>query len=647
MNGWTGQRLKVYLTEGKIVKEPLPEELRLNYLGGRGLNSKTLFDELKQGIDPLSPDNIFMVGVGPLNGTAAPASARWTVTAKSTITGGLGDGNGGGDFSTELKFAGYDQIIFYGRSPKPVYLWINNDQVELRDASNLWGKTNRETNKLLWEELGDREVRVLSIGPAGENLVRLAKVFSNMTRAGGKGGIGAVMGSKNLKAVAVRGTGSVKIARPKEFFQTVKHRYERLMALPNQQEFRETGTLAIIRAKSVGHILPTRNSQSGYFEGWEKLTSEAFHSNPAIKSKHRGCSACPISCSHYYQVTEEPYACHSEACEYGTTYPFGSKCGIDNLPAILLMASMCDQLGMDTHSTGNTICFAMHCWQEGLLTAKDTDNIDLSWGNYDAVLQLLPMIAYRQGFGNLLAEGSFRASQQIKGSEICLKTVKGMEVSSLYLGPAMNVSSAIGYATATRGADHLRGQGPHVIGLLRLKEILGSQEAVDRLTREPQSIEGKGVILALNQDMNAFVNTLEICTFGISGGLGVGRGTTGLYGGSPELQLHVDELAQLFSTATGVEMSSDDLMKVGERIYNVEKAINIREGMGRKDDILPKSYLVEKKTPWGIDGISEDKFQTMLDEYYQFRGWDQEGIPTKQKLDELGLSYIAEQIGAA
>ncbi|MFC2072873.1 aldehyde ferredoxin oxidoreductase family protein [Chloroflexota bacterium] len=640
MYGWTGQRLKVYLTEGKIVKEPLSEELRLNYLGGRGINSKTLFDELKPGIDPLSPDNIIMVGVGPFNGTAVPASARWTVTAKSTVAvpGGLGDGCGGGHFAAELKFAGYDQVIFYGRSPKPVYLWINNDQVELRDASSLWGETTRETNKMLWEKLGDREVSVLCIGPAGENLVRLAKVFTNMTRAGGKGGMGAVMGSKNLKAVAVRGTGSVKIAKPKEFFQTVKHRYERLMALPVQQEFRETGTLRAIRGHAYTHGLTTRNAQSGYFEGWEKITSEAFHSHPAIKRKHKGCSACPISCSHYYQVTEGPYACYSESNEFGTTYPFGSKCGIDNLPAILLMASTCDQLGLDTHSTGGTVSFAMHCWQEGLLTAKDTDNLDLSWGNADAVLQLLPRIAYRQGFGDLLAEGSFRASKQIKGSEICLKTVKGQEVSHLYPGPGINAVWLLAYATSTRGADHMRGMGNRAIGLPRLRKVLGNPEAVERLTREPHSVIGKGVLLALDQDLAAYVNSLDECVWGITGGQG---------GEARDIESHVDAIAQLFSEATGVEMSSDDLMKVGERIFNVEKAFNIREGMGRKDDTLPKSFLVEAETPWGTTGISEAKFQTMLDEFYQFRGWDQEGIPTKQKLEELGLGYIAEQIGAA
>jgi len=631
MYGWAGHRLKVYLTEGKIVKEPLPEELRRNYLGGRGLNSRTLFDELKPGINPLGPDNVLMVAVGPLNGTAAPASSRWTVTAKSPLTDGLGDGNGGGDFATQLKFAGYDQIIFYGRSPEPVYLWIDNDHVELREASHLWGKTVRATNNLLMEELGDREVRVLCIGPAGENLVRLAKVFSNVTRTGGKGGLGAVMGSKNLKAVAVRGTGAVKIARPAEFLQEVKQAYKKLLASPFLRMFREQGTLFLVRSASEWRALSTRNAQSGYFEGWEKLTSEAFESQYAVK--HRGCFACPVSCSHYYRVKEGPYATHGESNEYGTTYPFASKCGVDNLAAVLLMNTICDQLGLDTHSCGNTISFAMDCWEKGLLTAKDTDGLELNWGNADAIIQLLPKIAYRQGLGRLLGEGSFRASKQIHGSETCLRTVKGLEVSALYLGPVTNVAQALAYATSTRGADHLRGGVMlYAIGLPRLAEILGSETAVKRMVEEPRSIEGKGVLVALDQDFSAFFNSLEVCTWVV---------------GQMHQGLNPDDLARLLTTCTGDEMTGEDLMRIGERIYNVERAFNIREGMGRKDDTLPASFFVEKVTPWGPTGISEANFQEMLDEYYAFRGWDEKGIPTKEKLEELGLDDMVGQLREA
>ncbi len=631
MYGWAGQRLKVYLTEGRVVKEPLSEDLRLNFLGGRGLNSKLLFDELGRNVDPLGPDNITMLAVGPLNGTAAPASSRWTVSAKSAATGGLGDGNGGGDAATELKFAGYDQITFYGRASKPVYLWINGDQVELRDASHLWGLTTREIHQQLVKELGDREIREFCIGPAGENLVRFAKIFANVTRSGGKGGMGAVWGSKNLKAVAIRGTGSVRIAQPREFLQSARQCYEKLRdSLACQVRGRE-GTLQQMRLRSALYSLPTRNQQEGYFEGWEKLSIEAFEAQFAVK--HKGCSACPISCSHYYRVSDGPYATHGESNEYGTTYPFGPKCGIDNLAAVLLMTTLCDQLGMDTHSCGGTISFAMECWQRGLLTARDTGNIDLSWGNADAVIKLLPMIAHRQGFGDLLAEGSEIASRQIKGSEVCLRTVKGLELSALYPGSGANTIEALAYATATRGPDHLRGGiCRYATGLPRLRSALGSEEAVARLN-VPRSYEGRGIFLSLDQDFCAFFNSLNVCDFVI--GAGQGRGC-----------LNPDELAGLVSTATGVEMTGDDLMRAGERISNVERAFNCREGMRRKDDTLPRSFFVEADSPWGPTGVNEAKFQTMLDEYYAFRGWDQDGIPTKSKLEEIGLGKIAGEIGA-
>ncbi|MFC1945276.1 aldehyde ferredoxin oxidoreductase family protein [Chloroflexota bacterium] len=597
--------------------------------GGRGLNSKTLYDELKPGIDPLGPENILTVAVGPLNGTAVPSTSRWTVSAKSTVSDGLGDGNGGGDFATELKFAGYDQIIFHGKSPKPVYLWISNNQVELRDASHLWGMTTKETNYHLWEETGDRETRVLCIGPAGENMVRVAKVFSNITRTGGKGGMGAVMGSKNVKAVAVRGTGTVKIADPPGLLRALHHSYEKLMTSQYLKLFREQGTMGLIRKNSNLGGLPTLNQQKGHFEGWENLTSEAFEAQYAVK--HKGCAACPISCAHYYRVKDGPYETHGESNEYGTTYPFGPKCGIDNLAAVLKITSICDMLGLDTHSTGNTMSFAMECWQRGLITAEDTDGFDLSWGNANAVIDLLPRIAYRQGFGDVLADGSQIASTRIKGSEVCLRTTKGQEVSALYLGPKMNLVWAIGFATATRGADHLRGGVLlYSYGLPRLREAVGGGEAMGRLIEEPRSTKGKGVFLALDQDFSSLMDSLEICCF-ITGGFRKG--------------LSPDDLADLFSVTTGVKMSGDDLMKIGERICNVEKAFNIiHAGNRRKDDTLPRIFFEERDESDGPHGMSEVVFQGMLDEFYEFRGWDKEGIPTRERLEELGLNDIAEDL---
>jgi len=625
MFGWSGKRLKVYLTEGRIIKEPLPEELRLDYLGGRGFNSKTLFDEVRPGIDPLGSENVLIVGTGPLVGTLAPCAARWTVTAKAPLTGIFGDGNGGGDFAAELKFAGYDQIIFYGRSPQPVYLWINDDQVELRDASNLWGRTTWETHSRLVEELRDNEIRELCIGPAGENLVRFAKVIANTTRAGGKCGMGAVMGSKNLKAVAVRGTNSVRIAKPEEFYRASMNAYHKITASPFQQKtYMTEGTLFLVHSSSMRRGIPTRNSQAGYFEGWEKLTSGAFESQYAVK--HSACFACPIACSHYYQVKEAPYNTHGCSNQYGTLYPFTFKCGSDNLAASLLLTTMCDQLGIDTHTCGATISFAMEAWERGLLTASETDGLELNWGNIDTVIELAHKIAYRQGFGDLLAEGPTRASEQIKGSEVCLVETKGMCPSSYYPGEGVSKLSALAYATAPIGGSIHRGGIHGWQGHPRVRKVLG--EPAVKLLHDPRVYEGQAVVLALENDFVAAYNSIEICQMPCHN------------------TLYEDDLAWLVSTATGIELDGDSLMKVGERVFNVERAFNVREGIRRKDDTLPERFFFEEATPRGIKGLDRDKFQMMLDEYYRFRGWDGQGTPTKKKLDELNLSYIAEQIGA-
>jgi aldehyde:ferredoxin oxidoreductase len=627
MYGWAGQRLKVYLTEGKIIKEETPEWLRREYIGGRGINSRTLFDEVRPGTDPLGPDNVLAVGVGPFAGTLAPGGSRWTVTAKAPLTGIFGDGNGGGHFAGELKFAGYDQIIFYGRSPRPVYLWISDDRVELRDASHLWGKTTWDTYDMLIEELGDRGICDLNIGPAGENQVRFAKVFTGKARTGGKCGMGAVMGSKNLKALAVRGTGSVKIARPEEFYRAATEARQKLLAAPYLKVLKEQGTLFITRAVSLVKSLTTRNSQSGYFEEWEKLSWEAFNDQYALRQS--GCLGCPISDQHVYCVPEGPYATYGYAPEYGTTYPFTSKLGCDNLAASLKLCTICDQLGIDTHSCGGTISFAMEAWERGLLSAKDTDGLDLSWGNADAVIQLVKKIASREGFGNILAEGSKRASREIPGSEVCLVETKGLECSSYYPGVHENKGAALAFATAPIGGSLHRGTNRgRVPGQLspRVKKILG--EEATKGAANHQSYEGKGVAVAIDNDFYAAYNSLESCLH--------------LCGHSKGLDEH--DLARLFSTLTGLEMDGDGLMKVGERIFNVEKAFNLREGMRRKDDTLPERFFVEHVGPSGTTGINREKFEAMLDEYYLIKGWDREGFPTEAKLRELNLTDIADQL---
>lgn len=618
MYGWAGKRLKVYLDEGKIVEETLPREFAVNYLGGQGFNTRTLFDEVAPGIDPLGPENVLIVSTGPLAGTAAPAMSRWTVTAKAPLTGIYGDGNGGGDFAAELKFAGYDQIIFYGKSPRPVYLWINDGQAQLRDASHLWGKFTRETHYSLVKELGDPQIREICIGPAGENLVRYAKIMANLTRAGGKCGMGAVMGSKKLKAVVVRGRGAVSIARPEEFSRRVHQVYKKLMQSPQMLLINKTGTLYLSRLFSMKRAAPVRNAQSGYFEDWEKLTSEAFEKQYAVK--HTACFSCPVACSHYYRVQDGKYKTHGCSNQWGTLYPFTFKCGSSNLAASLLLTTLCDQFGLDTHTCGATIAFAMEAWQRGLISAADTDGLILEWGNDDAVIELVKKIGRREGFGALLAEGSRLASSLIPGSNICRTDVKGLECSSFYPGEKEGKIVALGFATAPIGGSIHRGAFMHLYNHPRVREALG-EKAGERL-RDPDVYEGQGVLLAVENDWVAALNAVEACLF-------IGADA-----------LNEDDLAMLVTAATGVELDGPGLLRVGERIFNLERAFNVREGIRRCDDTLPEKFFGEKVTEYGITGIDREKFQKMLDEYYQFRGWDEDGVPTAKKLAELGLDDV-------
>ncbi|MFC1871590.1 aldehyde ferredoxin oxidoreductase family protein [Chloroflexota bacterium] len=633
MYGWAGQRLKVYLTEGKIVREEIPERLLREYLGGRGLNAKTLFDEVKPGIDPLSPANVFIVGVGPLGGTLAPGTSRWTVTTKSPLTGIFGDGNGGGYFAAELKFAGYDQVIFYGRAPKPVYLWINDNQVELRDASHLWGRNTWETHHLLTEELGEPGLREICIGPAGENKVRLAQVISNLSRSAGKGGLGAVMGSKNLKAVAVRGTGSVRISKPDEFLQAAEYAMAKLKAKPPLfAVYQNAGTLCLTPVRNLTGTLGTRNHQAAWFYKADKLGPTAFREQYGIRD--RSCFSCPIHCSHYYEVKEGPYITHGEGCEFGTVGAFGPMCGNDDLASTLLATTMCDQLGMDTMSCAPVIAFAMEAWQRKLISSKDTDGLDLGWGNSDSIIQLILKIAYREGFGDILAEGTRLASQHIEGSSSFTMHIKGMECEVTDPRPVPGYGLA--YATSTRGYDHARGWlreiiGPGPMPVGESEQLFGSM--MDREKARDagnfRSYAGKGVILALCQNFKAAVDSLEMCWHM------TGRDS-----------LYLEDMVKLLSTATGMGMDGTELSKVGERVYNVEKAFNIREGLRREDDTLPSRYFLEE-TPDGPNKgqrIDYAKFQVMLDEYYEFRGWDREGIPTEDKLKELNLTDVAEEL---
>jgi aldehyde:ferredoxin oxidoreductase len=627
MYSWTGKRLKVNLTEGKVVKEDIPVEELHSYLGGIGLNAHVLFNEVKPGIDALGPENVFIIGTSPYNGTCLPCSGRWSITTKSPLTGGYGDGSIGGDFAPELKFAGYDQIVIYGKSHKPVYLFINNDKIEIRDASHLWGKDTWETHYAFIDEIGDPEIKSAVIGPAGENLVRIAIVVSGLCRTGGRGGLGAVLGSKNLKAVVVRGNGSVKVAKKDAFDRIRRAMYQKIMNSDHIQFFKDTGTLWLTAATSPG-FLCTRNAQQGFFDDWKKFTSGIFREKWATKKE--ACFACNISCGTHYEVKEGAYACRGKSPEFGVIAKYMAMIGNDNLEAALYALSLCNKLGIDGVSSGGIIAFAMEAWQKGLISAEETDHLDLNWGNADAAIELTRRMAYREGIGNILAEGSRNASKKIEGSHDLLLEAKGLEWISAYPGVGTDKGRMLATATCTRGCDHLKGYMGELSGQPIVEKTMGTERA--KALGDVTSYEGRGAMLSLENRFRAATDSTGFCWFPTEM---TARG-----------DLDPDDLAEALSAITGFDLDGEGFLRIGERVHNLQKAFNVREGLKREDDTLPRRFFVEQADEKEVPGVDPSRFQKMLDEYYQFSGWDNEGIPTRAKLEELDLAYVAEQIRA-
>lgn len=624
LKGYSGTILRINLTNGKVTKEKLRQDFAKMYLGGRGFNSRHLFDLVPKGIDPLSPENVFLISVGPLDGTMAPSSGRYTITTKSPLTGAIGDANSGGHFGPELKYAGYDSIIITGKAPKPSYIFIDDDTVEIRDAKNMWGKDTFETHKIIREEIGDDAVESIYIGQAGENLVKYAAIMNDFYRAAARTGVGAVMGSKNLKAIAIRGSKFVEIANPKMFEKMVEETFQKIYNDPTYPSLSNYGTPFLVDLAYLGGGLATRNNQTGVFEQYENVSAETFHEKFTIKS--RGCFACPIHCGKYAYVRNGKYkGAGGEGPEYETIVCIGTKCGIGDLGAIILGNELCNRYGLDTISAGDTIAFAMELYERGIITKNDTNGIELKFGNADAMLEMLKKITFRQGFGNVLAEGTKRAAEIIKkGAEKYALHVKGLEP------PAYDVRTAkafgLGWATATRGADHLRAlpnfellNYPPEKGV----EWFGTPKAVD-----PYAFEGKPAMVIWHENYAAVVDSVEICKYT----------TFSTYAIKPA------DLAKLITYATGWEVIEAELMKIGERIYNIERLFNLREGIGKEHDTLPERFTKEPLPEGPAKGqiVELDK---MLPEYYNLRDWEQAtGIPKREKLRELGLEKDLEKM---
>lgn len=622
-----GKILWVNLSTRKICFESTSNYMD-KFLGGRGINQWILFRETSPDIYAFDPACPIIFGTGVLVGTLAPGACRYNVDSRNCMTGGIGSGNSGGHFGPELKFAGYDNIVIIGRRREPCYLWINDSNIEIRKASHLWGKTTWENDDMIREELGDDDIQLATIGPAGENLVRGACIINNGARAVGRCGLGAVMGSKHLKAVAVKGTGGISIAKPKKFMKLVEELWEKIQNNSETKLLKKYGTTFIPEENNKVSANPVRNFQDGYWEKAENLSAEELDKKYTVRRV--ACFSCPIPGSHWLRISDGEFeGVEGEGFEANTIKDFGYKLDIDYWPAIIKAHILCSQYGLDVDNTAGPIAWAMECYQRGILKKEDLDGLELEWGNYKAVLELIRKIAMREGVGDLLAEGSKRASDKVgKGSQKYAMHIKGQD---LYEPLRSAKGWGIGVILSPRGGGHMRG-APAFEFYGKVNQEEGEKYYGVRTAGDRKTYEGKAKLITFMENFKAVVDSMGICYL-----LTCWR--------SPYL-IGPGDLASLFEAATGKSLSGSELMKIGERIHNIEKAFNVRVGMTRKDDKPPERFFQPIKSgPAKGERLEKEKFKKVLDEYYELRGWDKEtGLPTRVKLQEVGLKEVADNL---
>lgn len=613
MLAYTGQILHINLSTGKVKTEPLKEEWAKEYIGGIGLGIRLLMEYSKPGTDPFNPDNPLIFVTGPLTGTMGPTAGNgYAVVSKSPSTGGVAESKAHGFFGPELKRAGYDAVIFTGKSEKLVYAWIDDDSVHLLDAQQLQGKSPYETDEAIREELGDHYIRVSAIGEAGEKLVRFAAIINDEFRAIGRTGMGAVMGSKNLKAVAVRGTKDVNVADLEGFKEFIKMIHERMKG-PATRKYRTLGTPENVLVLNALAALPTRNFTQATFEGAERVSGEYL--NERYVKKIIGCATCAMRCDHIAVVPEGPYKGSMSRMEFECLWALGPNCGVDRLDAIIEAMRLCNYYGIDGISAGVTVGFSMDLYKNGILSKENTEEMDLNFGSHEALIEMIKKIGTRDGWlGNVLAEGTKRAAEKIgKGAEKYANHIKGLEL------PGYDIrglkTAALGFAVSFRGACHLRSgaYSPDVKG------------KVNRFIIE----KGRGKIIMENEDQYNVIDSLILCKFS--------RGT--YYDG-------LDDMANYYTLATGIKVTAEDLRKAGERINNLARLFNIREGVGTREfDTLPHKIMtvpIPDEGPAKGAVVNKEEFNLGLDDYYAVRGWTRNGIPTVEKLNELDLGEFAE-----
>ncbi len=622
--GYNGTILRVDLDRKSFLEEHPPETVYRKYMGGSALALHYLLKELKPGTDPLSPGNVLVFMSNVISGVPSPGLTRFTVAARSPLTGAFGEAEAGGFWGPELKLAGLDGIIITGRSKDPVYLWIKDGSAEIRDASGIWGKDTGEVQRLIREELGDKRIRVAQCGQAGENLVRYACVLNELKHASGRTGMGAVMGSKNLRAVAVRGTGKISTARPEKVKELTRNAVDRIPKSPLGNQLKRFGTPVFVMGLQNGGILPTRNFQEGRFEGAEAISGEAMEQT--ILQGPKGCYACPVLCKRSVKV-EGKYTATPEygGPEYETLGSLGSLCGVNDLAAISHGNEICNRWGLDTISTGVCIAFAMECTERGILSREDTDGIDLRFGNADGMITMIRKIAFRQGFGDLLASGVKRASEVIgKESEPYALHVKGQEVA--VHEPRGKFGVGLSFALSPTGADHI--EIPHDTSFTADNALLESIKPLGEIEPLPATELGPKKVcqFAHTQQICSLYNSLGICNFAAV----------------PWSAYTLAMITDLVEAVTGWNTSLFELLELGERAITMARMFNVREGISPGEDDLPDRFFEPlHKGESDEKRLDRNAFGENLRLYYEAMGWDpQTAVPTDGRLAYLRLEWL-------
>lgn len=612
---YQGTILWVDLSKGTVEGRSFPDALQRDYLGGRALAARLLYDLVPPRADPLGPENVIVVATGPITGTLAPASGRFTVAAVSPKTGLVGHANSGGHFGPEMKLAGFDALVITGCSPEPVYLYLEDGRAQLLPAGHLWGQGLFRTWELLEERHGP-DVRYLGIGPAGENQVLVSAVMNDGWDAQARPGLGAVWGAKKLKCIAARGSGKVRVADPERFLEAVRDACGKIMADRTYPDFSRYGTSILVDIAQASGGLSTRNAQEGVFEHYEGISSRRLHAGYTVAKK--ACWCCPLHCKNFVEVRTGPHRMRGGGPEYETLVCLGSRVGLGDLEAILYANHLCNDLGLDTISAGTAISFLMEASQRDLIPDR------LPWGDAAVVIDLLRKMAYREGLGELAGQGVARLARAIPGSEEFALEVKGLEL------PAFDVRTGKGFglseATANRGGDHLTAL-PN-FELLGMSEQEGVRWFGNPYCVDPYTERGKVPMVVWHEYFAMLCDSAEICKYT----------TFATYALLPE------DLARFVTLATGEERTATDLLHLAERAYNLERLLNIRRGMlPARDDRLPRRYT-HHPLPRGPARGQVVHLETMLPEYYRAHGWDVRGVPLPATLRRLGLEREASEV---